>query len=385
MLKREKLLLINGSFWPTYPVLGDALLTLAEVASENYDVFVVLQDRVDVKQKYIESCRNHKINFRPMINLSSSKNTIFWRSFNALIFMFWVLINLLFIRPNKIYISTDPPVVVPFIVMLYSKIFKVNYVYHVQDIHPEATSLVKKINNSIFNLLKWMDMQSSKHATELITITGKMAQSLNNRLAIKREIHLIDNPSLDFLPENFKSVRNKGFVYCGNFGRFQLIPLILSAIEEYFRLGGSLEFYFAGDGVHSKEIIEFSKKHSNFHYLGVLDRLKAAELNIKYSWGLLPIDDQITEFAFPSKTSSYICSDINILAICGEKTPVAKLVSNKKLGIVVKPNIIHLVKAFSKIETGEYEDNDFSMLRKDLRPHLSIGAFVNNVYRVIDK
>lgn len=365
--------------------MGDALLTLAEVASQNYDVFVVLQDRVNVKQKYVESSRNYKINFRPMINVSSSKNTIIWRGFDALIFMFWVLINLLVIRPNKIYISTDPPVIVPFIVMIYSKVFKVNYVYHVQDIHPEATSLVKNFNNRIFNLLKWMDMQSTKHAEEIITISAKMAQSLNKRLENKRQIHLIDNPSLDFLAENFKSDKNKGCVYCGNFGRFQLISLILSAIEEYFRLGGSLEFYFAGDGFHSKEIIEFSKKHSNFHYLGVLDGSKAAELNAKYSWGLLPIDDQITEYAFPSKMSSYICAGVNILAICGEQTPVAKFVSKNKLGVIVKPNINHLVEAFSNIETGIYNDNDFSMPRKKLKPNLSLGAFVNNVYRVINK
>ena len=378
-------MLINRSFWPTYPVLGDALLGLAERATDAYEVFVILQDRSNIKQKSKELSRGHKVKFRPLFYLSSSKNGILWRGLDATIFMLWVMINLLIIRPNKIYVSTDPPILIPFIVMLYSRVFKANYIYHVQDIHPEATDLIKNLNKKLFRFLKWMDIQATKYAKEIITITPDMENVITRRLGKKREVYLVSNPSLNFNFTNLKKERKKGIVFCGNLGRFQLIPLVISAIEEYFKAGGKLDFKSAGDGFYAEEIKTFSTRHPKFDYLGFLDEQTAAQITSEYSWVLLPIDDRITEFAFPSKTSSYICSDTNILAICGEQTSVAKLITNKKLGVVVNPNIAAIVQVLFKIENSDFAQNDFLNLRKELKPKLAIESFVFKVFQIINK
>ena len=57
-------------------------------------------------------------------------------------------------RPKNIYVSTDPPLVVPFVVSVFSKIMNIKYTYHLQDIHPEATNTIKKLNVYLFKFLK---------------------------------------------------------------------------------------------------------------------------------------------------------------------------------------------------------------------------------------
>ena len=53
-----------------------------------------------------------------------------------------------------------------------------------------------------------------------------------------------------------------------NAGRLRRIPLILSAVETYYNLGGKLSFVFAGGGVHAKHLKEFCKK---FPYFTIVD------------------------------------------------------------------------------------------------------------------
>ena len=49
MLKYD-FLIINRSFWPLYPVIGESLLRLAEKISIDKKVGIVMQDHVDIKK-----------------------------------------------------------------------------------------------------------------------------------------------------------------------------------------------------------------------------------------------------------------------------------------------------------------------------------------------
>jgi hypothetical protein len=58
----------------------------------------------------------------------------------------------------------------------------------------------------------------------------------------------------------------------------------------------------------------------------------------------------VTNYAFPSKSSSYAFSGCHILAICGLETSVAQWVKGNRLGFVVEPYVAALVKKFHCIE-----------------------------------
>jgi hypothetical protein len=110
---------------------------------------------------------------------------------------------------------------------------------------------------------------------------------------------------------------------------------------------------------------------------------EAAQLNADYEWALLPIEDDVTRYAFPSKSSSYVFSGAFILAVCGEHTSVARWVISRRLGAVVEPSTAALVNAFQKIESGETDTVELDGDRAELKDQLSFERFVENLENVI--
>lgn len=379
-----KIAIINRSFWPTSPVVGAGLLRFAEDASkEGHKVFAVFQERIGIKAKLKAESRGLNVVFFPCFGLSTSSSSIFIRAFDALFFMTWALITLLWVRPDRVYVSTDPPIVVPFIVMCYSKIYRKKYIYHIQDIHPEASNVVLSVNKFLYKILLVMDNMVIFNSWQLITLTNQMASSIRARSRGTFPIHLVDNPAIEFKDIEKSRPKNHGIVFCGNAGRLQRIPLILEAIDVYYRKGGCLKFLFAGSGVYSGHLKHFSEIHEKFHYFGQISALQAAELNANHTWALLPIEDEVTKYAFPSKLSSYIHSGANILAVCGEDTSVAEWVNENELGIVVAPDVVGIVDVFFKIEEGVLSPLEGSKKDKKLYSNFHVENFSLRLQQII--
>jgi len=376
MLDRDKIMIINRSFWPMYPVIGEALLRLAEDLSEVNAVSVAMQDRVGIKGALKKHHRGQKVDFYPVKSWSSSASGIIRRSLDNVYFMVAVFFILISIRPDKVYISTDPPVLVPFIVMVYCSLFRRKYIYHIQDIHPEATRVVIPINKILYSVLQWMDKSVVRNAHKVITITNGMAKELRDRGTVRGPIYIIDNPAVSFDNVVTRIDKIKGFSFCGNAGRLQRIPLLIKAIEIYLGGGGKLIFTFAGGGVHQSEIKRIADLYENVNYVGLTTASEAAQLNADYQWAILPIEDEVTRYAFPSKSSSYAVSGALILAICGEFTSVSQWVKRYRLGLVIEPNVEALVGAFRNIEYGNFNIENFDASRELLKERLNFDVFV---------
>jgi hypothetical protein len=379
-----KIAIINRSFWPVYPVVGEGLLRFAEkAASKKHTVSIILQDHVGIKSKLLESQRGDGITFYPLTALTTSASGVIFRVLDAIFFTFWVAGSLLRVRPSTIYISTDPPIIVPYIVMLYCKCSHAEYIYHLQDIHPEATKAVIPLNTAIFDALVYLDRTTMRKAKSIITINDQMAQEIKLRSQTSAIIHKINNPAISFEGVDTTITKKQGFSFCGNAGRLQRIPLLLSAIEEYFKRGGALEFAFAGGGIHAQDLQVCAEKFARFHYLGLISAHDAAVLNTRYTWALIPIEDNVTRFAFPSKGSTYVCSGAAILAICGEQTSVAEWVRKNRLGLVAKPDLESLISTFFEIERGLHQTARDETSAELLKEKLSFETFVEALEQII--
>jgi len=375
--KRYDLAIINRSFWPKNQIIGESLLQLGESASDKGKSVVIITQHAGSLKKIAEKFgRGSDLLFRSCKSRSDSSTKLLFRISDAVVFMLWVFWSLLVTRPKKIYVSTDPPLIVPFVIFIYSKISKASYVYHLQDIHPEAASIVVKLNPMLFSFLRRIDGLVMRHASSIITITQTMKDEIVARSNTKSHIYLIDNPTASF--DNPAQLKTKGFIFSGNLGRLQRIPLLLKSIDKYKAKGGMLPFLFIGEGVHTNEIQELSKKYTDIAYGGLVDAKKANELTLGYEWALLPIDDEVTKYAFPSKTSSYVSCGVKILSICSSQTSVAKWVLNNNYGINSLPNVDDLVDVFFEIENGLTVNNETVN-----RDYFSIERFVQNISNVV--
>ena len=376
-MKRYDLAIINRSFWPTGMTIGESLLQLSEkTVHDGKSVVVISQSSKNLKKISAESGRGLGVTFKACIPRSDSSTKLYYRIFDVLIFMFWVIWNLILTRPKNIYVSTDPPLLVPFVVFLYSKISGSSYVYHLQDIHPEVGKAVTKLNPMLFAFFKKIDGLVIRNASSIITITQTMKNEIITRSKPTSKIHLMDNPTSTRVSINLGKIN--GFVFSGNAGRLQRIPLLLKSIKKYKEQGGVLPFLFIGAGVYSDEIRTLSNKYKDITHKGLVDTNTASDLTSKYEWALLPIEDEVTKYAFPSKTSSYASCGLNILSICSEQTSVAKWVVNNNYGINILPKVDDIVDVFFKIENG------LTINKKNVdKNYYSIDKFVYKIFNII--
>lgn len=380
---KKDIIIINRSFWPIYPVIGEALLQFAEKAANECRVGVILQDHAGIREKLEEAQRGKGVDFFPCKALTNSSSGIFMRMVDAVFFMLWVIGVLLWQRPQKVYVSTDPPILVPFIVMLYARLFGARFVYHLQDVHPEAANVVIELNSLLYSALRKLDCVTMRRADQLITITEEMAEEIRWRSGTQSPLNVLANPAVSFDTVDFPSQKKPGFSFCGNAGRLQRIPLVMKSISKYLDDGGTLEFVFAGSGVFSNELKALSERYPEVTYLGLVTPLEAAQLNTVYDWALLPIEDEVTRYAFPSKTSSYVFSGAKILAICGQKTSVAEWVADKKLGVCVEPKVDEIVSIYQAIENNQLDETGFDMDRGELKSTLGFDSFVQQLYSLM--
>lgn len=383
VFRRSDLAIINRSFWPVYPVIGEALLRFAENAAVQQHVSVIMQDHAGIRSQLARHQRGTGVAFYPCKAWTTSASGVVRRIVDAAFFMIWVMGVLLWTRPRRVYVSTDPPVLVPFIVMVYAKLFRASYVYHLQDIHPEATNVVVRLNPVLYRCLRLVDALVMRQASELITITREMKDEIAVRSGTRAEIVVMSNPAVSFESINPRSTKIRGFSFCGNVGRLQRIPLLVAAIERYLAEGGALEFAFAGGGVFAPIIKQLADRYPQVRYHGLVSPTQAAQLNADYEWALLPIEDEVTRYAFPSKSSSYVFSGAFILAVCGAQTSVAQWVTSNRLGLVVEPEVGALVTIFQHIECGDIETADLDDERTELKRGLSFERFIENLGNII--
>jgi len=361
-----------------YPVIGEALLRLAENISHLKKVAIVIQDHDNIRNHLKKNKRGLGIKFFSGKAFSNSSSRLIIRILDAIFFTFWIIYCILITRPKNIYISTDPPVIVPFIVAVLSKIMNIKYTYHLQDIHPEATNTIKKLNLNLLKFLKKIDNFSIRNANSLITLNEEMKEVIINRSNTKNKISIIQNPSI--ILNSIKDIKKKrGFSFTGNLGRPQLVNMLIEAINEYEKKGGVLKFVFVGGGIFSKEILKLSKINSLVTYHGIVSAIEADKIVSEYEWALLPIEDEITRYAFPSKISTYVCSGAKILSICSDNTSVAKWIKSKKVGIVVNPKLSEIIELFFKLEKNIIDTSFIEMNRKDLTEIFQMDTFVKKV------
>ena len=377
MFKRYDLAIINRSFWPSSKLVGEALLQLGEKAIlDGNKVVIIAHDKGELEKSLEKFKRGKYILFRTCKAISNSSTKLFYRIIESLIFMIWVIWNLLLTRPRIIYISTDPPLTIPFVVFLYSKISKASYVYHLQDIHPELLNIKYKLHSMLFNFLKKIDELIIRNASSIITITNTMKNQIISRSNTKSHIYIINNPTVNYVKNKQRKIQ--GFVFSGNLGRLQRIPLLIKSIIKYKKRGGKLPFIIIGSGLYSSNMELISKRYKDIMYLGYTNPNETNEMISNYEWALLPIEDEATKYSFPSKTSSYLSCKLKILSICSSQTSVAKWVTKNKFGINVNPNLDDLVDTFFQIENGLQIE-----INKNLKNDYTIKYYIDSLYNIL--
>lgn len=369
--------IICRDFWPHAGAIGEGLLRAAELEARDDKKTLILTmsaDRLDAL--YSERrCDSDEISFLQSKPLTTSNSAILLRILECFIFALWVFFKLVFRRPNNVYVTSNPPILVPLTVSVYANLFKKTFIYHIQDIHPEAGSLFAKFPKWVVELLIKVDNYVLNSATALLTITDEMRDSIVRRGVACSKVELIDNPALITKVTTRKKI--SGFVFCGNAGRLQILDILLPAIEAYLKAGGALHFCFVGSGVYWSELERLDCSYDLFQYRGYVAPELAQEITGKFEWALLPIDSRVLKYAFPSKTPTYVSAGCKILSISSSGSPLANMIELGGFGLNVEPNVHSITNVFHRIERGE-----ISFAQQPSRAFPSVDDFAINIQRI---
>tara|TARA_R110000851_G_scaffold215944_1_gene368814 strand:- start:13164 stop:13973 length:810 start_codon:yes stop_codon:yes gene_type:complete len=258
-------------------------------------------------------------------------------------------------------------------------------VYHLQDIHPEAANIVIKVHPLLYRFLHWVDVLVVRNAHAVVTLSDEMKNYILQRSRTVLDVYIINNPA--FSSEEFNvNKKREGVVFSGNAGRLQLMPLLIESIHDYLNEGGRLSFTFVGGGFFSPELDKLGQKFESFKYMGLVSAREASRVVSEHRWALLPINDEVTKYAFPSKTSSYVLSGCEILAICHDETSVGRWVRRWALGRVCVPSKERIISLFKELEGGGFEEKHcLSSVerRSELVNLLSMDRFVSRLAEII--
>jgi glycosyltransferase involved in cell wall biosynthesis len=207
-----------------------------------------------------------------------------------------------------------------------------------------------------------------------------MKNFILKRSKTRASLHLLDNPALG-IKQIDVSKRSGDIVFCGNLGRFQHVPLLISSIKTYLNESGKLRFTFIGDGLFAMEVARLAKDYERVNYLGFLPPKQASTVVRNHRWALLPIHDEVTQLAFPSKSSSYVMAGCGILAICSSETSVGRWVKENNVGFSCQPTERKLVESFEFLE-GPGQNAVF--VNDEKCEKLKISVFVDQLMRLCE-
>ena len=372
-----KLAVVCRDFWPDAGAIGDGLLMLAQKHAHDASCEVFTMSRKNLTNEIGGVSKSGNLpTFRVLKPLTTSRAGILARSCELVIFSLWVLWRLLMSRPAMVYVSTNPPLLVPFVAALYCRLLGKKFVYHVQDIHPEAADLVLKLPSWVVRFLMSVDNFTLKNADSIITLTPDMVATLQQRIVDLPKIEIVDNPAL--VVDRSEGVDEYSIIFCGNAGRLQVMDELLPAIDKYLSEGGKLKFTFVGGGVHFRELERLAGRHPSFEYRGIMSPIESAELTERHNWALLPINPTVLKFAYPSKLGSYLSAGCKIICVTAEGTSLAKNITKRGLGLTVAPNNVAIKSAFFEVEKMGLQERSMSAIS-------TIDDFSNQLLEIITK
>ncbi len=250
---------------------------------------------------------------------------------------------------DVIMASTVPPVVVGAAARLAARFTGARFVYHCMDIHPEIGRISGEFRNPlIFSLLRRIDAGNCRAAARVVVLSKDMEVAIGKRSGVyDANIEVINNFNLPSFsgeqPAGLPAALEKGegqfrLLFAGNIGRFQGLEAVVDAM---FELGSRLniELVFLGEG---RAVSDLKARSGKF--LGGRIRFfphqsvdVARQVIRTADLCLVTLAQGIYQYAFPSKTMTYLGEGRPLLVCVESCSELAAFVRAENVGIAVDP------------------------------------------------
>lgn len=264
-------------------------------------------------------------------------------------FVFSSLLRAFFQSRPDVLLVVSPPLGLAMNAVLLSRIWRIPYVFDVEDLQPDAAAELGMLPKPILTAMYKVERMAYRNAGLVSTLTTGMMRRIVEKGVPEEKTALFEprsDASLAAISTGegaaFRArhlLKDKFIVsHSGNMGVKQGLGVILDAAA----LSGhdqSMVFLIVGDGAVRGKIQQRAQELAlpNVMFLPLLDAcefrgfLKASDLC------LVTQQKTVSDMVFPSKTVTYMAAGCPVIASVNRNSEVARTVEESRAGLVVEP------------------------------------------------
>jgi glycosyltransferase involved in cell wall biosynthesis len=267
------------------------------------------------------------------------------RFFNFVYFLLRAVLHTTLARRYDLIIAnTHPPVLMGCALRIIQRLHGTPYIYHCQDIHPEAAALSRDLKrNWLYRLLLRWDTETCQRARHVVALSKDMADSLAARRLSRENIAIVNNPPLAVnaaqpaklpppLDDSIDAVR---FLFAGSLGRFQGLERVVAAAR---LVAGRVPFQliFMGEGSAKTELVSLAGELLGRRIIFIPQQsveTSFAAMRV-CDYGVVSLMSDVYRFAYPSKSMMYLAAGCPVVSIVEPESELAQTITHHNLGYV---------------------------------------------------
>ena len=267
------------------------------------------------------------------------------RALNATRYCLALFGQILWLRPTVVTAGSFPPVIAAATANLAARLVNARFIYHVQDIHPEVSEVIgaAMARGMARRFFLWLDNATLRNATQVVTLSRDMADTLQLRGCGIADLRVIENLALDEpsscespAPGMLKAAGRIRVIFAGNLGRFQNLPVLAEGVGQLFAKYPALELCFLGDGAVKAELKQKWDQHPQVQFLPRVSVSVARLLLADADIGLISLEPGMYRAAFPSKYQTYVSLGLPMVALVEPQSEMGQCIIALNQGAVAR-------------------------------------------------
>jgi colanic acid biosynthesis glycosyl transferase WcaI len=255
----------------------------------------------------------------------------------------------LFRRRPDVLLVVSPPLGLALNAILLSRIWRIPYVFDVEDLQPDSAADLSMLPSWALKLLYKTESAAYRYASLISTLTDGMRDKIVAKGIPEEKVVLfeprVDDALLKSEPSGGDAFRaryglgDKFLVtHSGNMGVKQGLDVIIEAAA-LSQSNESILFLIVGNGTVCERIkgLAAELKLRNVRFLPLLEAVEFRGLLAASDLCLVTQQKTVSDIAFPSKIVTYLAAGRPVIASVSPDGEVARVIHNSGAGKVVAP------------------------------------------------
>lgn len=251
-------------------------------------------------------------------------------------------------KPDLLFVAS-PPLGLGIVAFILSRLWRVPYVFDVEDLQPDSAADLGMLPKSVLPVLYGLEKFAYKHAALISTLTEGMRRRIIAKGVPEAKVAIFPPRTSD---DYFKVAEEDGnefrkehglagkFVvtHSGNMGVKQGLHVLLDAAA-LLRKNTNITFLLVGDGAMRSELQDRARtlQLPNLRFLPLQSEEKFLQLLGATDLALITQQKTVSDIAFPSKTVTLLSSGLPVLASVNASSAIAQVVQASGAGRVLEP------------------------------------------------